>query len=653
MRPLVLLLFCCAFATIGRSQADSLVRIWNDSGQSDSARLRAVQLLAWKMVFEQPDSGMALARKQLELARKSGTKLAEYEAHTTLAVGFSMHSDYTAALGQLQECLALAKALQDRKREANTYSNMSNVYRSLGDLPAALDRLQRSLRIDMDLGNKEGLAGTYNNLGTIQTELNNHREALDHYQKSAALAEELDSDRGRAQAALNLGSAYLNLGEPDTAAALFLRSLTLYRRMGRKLEQGMAFNNLGRAYGMLGRESDAFASLDSAERILTAIGSMRQLVRTYWNRGNLLLEQGQARSAIEACRSGDRIASANELLQQRVECLQCLHQAYHLVGDDRRAYEAQSQYLLVEDSLRGLNNSKEVTRMEVTRVFQERMMADSLENERRMHEQELQAQERVAAEREQRNMVLYAGIGVLLLAGGLWNRLRYTRRSRAAIQREQERSENLLLNILPKQVAEELKDKGEAEARTLDHVTVIFTDFKGFTSMAEKLGPKELVRDIHECFSAFDRICEEHGVEKIKTIGDAYMAAAGLPQPSATHARDAVRAALAMRDFIESGKAHKQAAGLPYFEIRIGVHTGPVVAGIVGLRKFQYDIWGDTVNTASRMESSGEPGHVNISGATYAIVKDEASFRFSSRGHVKTKGKGDMEMWFVERGAQK
>src|SRR5690606_36830899 len=130
----------------------------------------------------------------------------------------------------------------------------------------------------------------------------------------------------------------------------------------------------------------------------------------------------------------------------------------------------------------------------------------------------------------------------------------------------------------------------------------------GFTSMAERLGPKELVKDIHECFSAFDRICERHGVEKIKTIGDAYMAAAGLPTPSTTHALDAVSAALEMRDFIVQGMEQRKAKGLPYFAIRIGVHTSPVVAGIVGLRKFQYDIWGDTVNTASRMESSGEPG---------------------------------------------
>ena len=211
---------------------------------------------------------------------------------------------------------------------------------------------------------------------------------------------------------------------------------------------------------------------------------------------------------------------------------------------------------------------------------------------------------------------------------------------------EKERSDLLLLNILPAEIAEELKLTGTAEAKLIEQVTVLFTDFKGFTEASEKLSPQELVSEINQCFTHFDRITGKYGIEKIKTIGDAYMAVGGLPTKNDTHAIDVVNAALDIQNFMEKLRIEKTSEGLPCFEIRIGIHTGSVVAGIVGVKKFQYDIWGDTVNTASRMESSGEVGKINISGSTYLSIKDK--FNCHHRGKISAKGKGEIDMYFVE-----
>jgi class 3 adenylate cyclase len=190
-----------------------------------------------------------------------------------------------------------------------------------------------------------------------------------------------------------------------------------------------------------------------------------------------------------------------------------------------------------------------------------------------------------------------------------------------------------------------LKMSGKAVARYYPDITVMFTDFKGFTHIAEKLSPEQLVQEIDEFFTAFDLIMEKNGIEKIKTIGDAYMAASGLPAVNDTHALDMVNAAVDIIEYMEVQKQIRIAANRPVFDIRIGIHTGPVVAGIVGHKKFAYDIWGDAVNLASRMESSGEAGQINISQATYDRISSTYSCIF--RGEIEAKNKGKVGMYFV------
>lgn len=203
--------------------------------------------------------------------------------------------------------------------------------------------------------------------------------------------------------------------------------------------------------------------------------------------------------------------------------------------------------------------------------------------------------------------------------------------------------DELLLNILPFEVAEELKAKGNAATKSYESVSVVFIDMVAFTKLSEKLSANELVAELHYCFSEFDKISSKYNLEKIKTLGDAYMCAGGIPVENDSHPFDAIYASREIIEFIES---YNQNKSLDFkIELRIGIHSGPVVAGVVGLKKFAYDIWGDTVNIAARLEQAGEAGRINISENTYQIVKDR--IRCSSRGKINAKYKGDINMYFV------
>ena len=263
------------------------------------------------------------------------------------------------------------------------------------------------------------------------------------------------------------------------------------------------------------------------------------------------------------------------------------------------------------------------------------------------HREEVRQKNRI------KNIFLGSGVILIFVSLGLWRWLHFVRRSRKLIAHEKEKSDNLLLNILPEEIAEELKRTGEAKPRKHEHISILFTDFVDFTKISEQMSPEELVTEINACYKTFDRIIEKRGVEKIKTIGDSYMAADGFGKESGLAAKNIVLAALDIIDFTTERKKQNEDSGKPAFAIRAGIHTGDVIAGIVGEKKFQFDIWGDAVNTASRMETYSDVGKVNVSQATFELLKHDPQFALESRGKIKVKGKGEMGMWFVKMKTEK
>jgi class 3 adenylate cyclase len=357
----------------------------------------------------------------------------------------------------------------------------------------------------------------------------------------------------------------------------------------------------------------------------------RDLYRIY-KMQNQVKKQQQALAKIEYC---------SNHLQYDVMGIQVAMMGFEVLEQDaferrdfKKAYLYRTRLDAVRDSSEKLGALNVYESIQTKNTYEEKLSSYELEAQ--------QKEEAAKRKLQQQKLIgLLAAIVLAFLAILAFVQFRNNKK----IKKEKDRSESLLLNILPEEVAEELKSKGTADAKLFNDVTVFFSDFKSFTTISEKLTPQQLVDELHECFSAFDKIMEKYNIEKIKTVGDAYLAVSGLPVATPNHAEDVVKAALEVQAFMNT-RTSKVPFGAGLGAVRIGIHSGSVVAGIVGIKKFAYDIWGDTVNTAARMEQNGEAGKVNISEATYELVKQQ--FNCEYRGEIDAKNKGKLKMYFVE-----
>jgi class 3 adenylate cyclase len=303
--------------------------------------------------------------------------------------------------------------------------------------------------------------------------------------------------------------------------------------------------------------------------------------------------------------------------------------------------EEEKKRLLLEEDLkrREIELKYKQEQGAITFRFEQERQIEKIEQERK----DALAQAELTRSRNERNMsILGAGLALLMVGITAWSYLQ-KRKDNKRIEQEKQKSDELLLNILPFEVAEELKANGKTVAKNYDEVSVLFTDFVGFTANSERIGVQELLTELNICFTEFDNIMGRYGLEKIKTIGDAYLAVSGLPLKNENHASNAIHAAIDILKFIEKRKLDNPNT----LDIRIGIHSGNVIAGIIGVKKFAYDIWGDTVNTAARMEQASATGRINISEDTFQLAQHH--FSFEPRGMVQVKGKGGIKMYFINK----
>lgn len=639
MKRLLLLVFLIGLANFKLSASeklDSMWSVWMDQSQPDSVRLQAIGDYAYNgYLFTKPDSAFYFAGLQLEFAKKA--KLKDWQASALLTQGSSFYvkGENSKALEYYQQSLKLQQEINDKKGIASCLGNIGVIQEMQGDHVSALENYNLCLKYMRELDNKSGVATVLNNIGIIYDLQQEYEKAKLNYQECLEIQQELGDKRSISGALNNLGGVYANQKNHEKAIEYYTKSLDIQYEIGNNKGAANALSNIGVSYKELGDYVLAEEYFQKSLKLERELNNKKGLANTLNNMGNLYLSKGQAQKAIKY--SSQALAYAQEIgaVVHVRDASKVLFNGYKLLNNNKKALEMYEIFILMRDSVLSEKNQEELIHQEYKIEYEKNALADSLEFSKQRAIQDLVVQKQNANLEKQR-------IGIIALVGGALLVILLA----IAIFRGKKRSDNLLLNILPEETAAELKAKGSAEAKLIEQTTVLFTDFKDFTSISESLKPKELVENIHECFSAFDAIMEKHQVEKIKTIGDSYMAAGGL-HASSFQAENVVLAALDILAFMGAYTKEQAQKGKSSFDIRIGIHTGPVVAGIVGVKKFQYDIWGDTVNTASRMESAGVEGKINISLPTYQLLKDNPKFAFESRGKVVIKGKAAMEMYFV------
>ena len=578
-------LFFIITAVPGQDQkvADSLQRIYKEDSLEGAAKLELLRNLAFNEIRD-IKLGLQYADELINLSKLQGNDLYLFR-------GYFLRGNHKRLLGDLEEALDAYFKSGEAARKANFI---------------------------------KGEGSTYGAVADIYSVSNNHANARLYYNKAIATLRQADDTIALASAISNAGDEFLNTGMYDSALLYFRESESIFEKVNYSIGIAYSLGNIGMVYANTGKNILAEKNINEAIRMLEVAEDYYPICVYLISMSDIYLQKGDETSALNYALRSLKLAEQYSLKDQISDAHLKLSELYEKAGDRNESFRHYKNHIAYRDSV---NDIKTVQKMADLRtdyeVSQKQTEVDLLNQKRR----------------NQRIMVIslfiILGLTIVLLGTLYW----YYR----TISREKKRSESLLLNILPAETAKELKIKGKVDAVKFDQVTVLFTDFVQFTRVAEQVEPEQLVMSIDYYFKGFDVIATKHGLEKIKTVGDSYMCACGLPTINPMHATNVINAAKEMIDLVRNEL--NALDGLSHFEIRIGIHTGPVVAGIVGIKKWQYDIWGDTVNIASRMESNSEPGKINVSANTYELIKDE--FDCEYRGEIEVKNRGLMKMYFV------
>jgi class 3 adenylate cyclase len=496
--------------------------------------------------------------------------------------------------------------------------------RGKGDLSQALESFFEGVKIAKEKERKRDLGLLYANIAIVYSIMGDDQNTILNYKNAISILKEENDSVGYANALENLGSYNLDLSKPDSALVFLKQSGKIYKALNNKI--GMAYNlgNIGLAYALKGENDIAEKNIGLATEILEELGNFYPISIYLTYMSDIYANKNDWDAAFGFAHKSLDLALQHNLKEQIGDAYLKLSELYEQRGNTEESLKYYKNHIAFRDSVTNIDVVQEMANQRTNLEVSQKQIEVDLLNEQKNNQRIIFIA-----------MVIIAAMTIILLGTLYW----YYR----AISREKKISENLLLNILPTGTAEELKEFGKVQAKKFDSVTVLFTDFKDFTRYSSSLTPENLVRSVDYYFSKFDEVIGKYGLEKIKTIGDSYMCAGGLHFHKVDHALIMMQASFEIVQIMEDSK--NDSNNIMVYDIRIGVNTGPVVAGVVGTKKFAYDIWGDTVNVASRMESNSERGKINISENTFELIKD--SFDCDYRGEIEVKNKGMMKMYYV------
>ena len=611
--------------------SDSLQKLISTT-KSDTTTVNLLIALSKSYFNSDPTAAIRDAEMAKKMARQLNFKKGVALAGKNIGLAYYMQGKYVEAINNWQYALSVFDTIGDKVGVANMLSNQGAVFFNQGDEAKALELHLKSLKMSEELNDSLRILTSLNNIGIVY--LNKPRtydKALEYFIRSYEMGIAIKDPYSIGQAATNLGETYFKKGDDSTALIYLNKSLEAFDA---DEDKPYSLNYIGRVYVHQKNFSQAIKYHNDAFQIAKKLDAKLDMTQSFVGIAQAQYGNGNVKSSIETYLKAVEIGRSLNSTAEIKDAYEGLALAYADQSDFSNAFKYQTLLLSIKETIYNINTDKKLGTLQFGFDLEKKQgEINLLTKDQQLKDQAIKRQKLI------RNAFI-GGFAVVLLFAGIFLK------QRMRISKEKKRSDELLLNILPEETAEELKATGTAKTKSFDSVSVLFTDFKNFTQASEKLSAEELVSEINYCYSEFDKIVTKHGIEKIKTIGDAYMCAGGLPVSNTTHPTDVVAAGIEMQQFIARNKKDREEKGLPFFELRLGIHTGPVVAGVVGTKKFAYDIWGDTVNTASRMESSGETGKVNISGSTFELVKDK--FNCKHRGKVQAKNKGEIDMYFVE-----